>query len=92
MALILKTDGTKVEITATRADGTLSLKQMQQAVGGYIQLVNTANPDVILVVNEEGKLRDLPINEQATRIYFAAHGMSDVLVGDVLVCHTSEID
>ena len=38
---------------------------------------------MILVVNEEGKLNDLPINEIATS--FVLPIMKDIIVGDVLL-------
>ena len=37
-------------------------------LGGYIQVVQTANGDD-MVINEEGKLLGLPINSKATELY-----------------------
>lgn len=38
----------------------------QKAVGGYIEAVY--GTDFVLIVNEEGLLKDLPLNVEATRI------------------------
>ena len=73
----------------------LSLKEMQQAVGGYIEIAFDDGKTQI-ICNEEGKLVNLPINITATKIWeeklreqyknpsFAL--TQDVLVGDVLIC------
>ncbi len=73
----------------------LTLKEMQGAVGGYIQ-VAFDNGKTQIICNEEGKLANLPINVTATKIWeeklreqyknpsFAL--IHDVLVGDVLIC------
>ena len=38
-----------------------TLKALQEAVGGYIETVTLDN-GVVLICNEEGKLRDMPYN------------------------------
>jgi len=38
-----------------------TLKALQEAVGGYIETVTLEN-GVVLICNEEGKLRDMPYN------------------------------
>ena len=35
---------------------------MQQLVGGYIEAVTIVHPDLVIICNEEGKLRGLPYN------------------------------
>jgi hypothetical protein len=42
-------------------DGTFSLRQLQDAVGGYIEVVSEAKGKVVLV-DEEGLVKGLPIN------------------------------
>jgi hypothetical protein len=83
MAKIIKSDGTVVENVGT------SLKELQKAVGGYIEMVHTWD-NRWLIVNEEGKLMGLPVNEEATRLY--EYGDHDVIVGDVVVAEYGEID
>ena len=73
----------------------LSLKEMQKAVGGYIEVAFDDGKTQI-ICNEGGKLARLPINATATKIWeeklreqyknpsFTL--IHDVLVGDVLIC------
>lgn len=52
----------------TPANGTnFTLEEMQGIVGGYIQIINIGNGNV-MVINEEGKLLNLPKNAHATII------------------------
>jgi hypothetical protein len=76
MAILIKTDGTIVEDIAID-----SLAKQQDLVDGYIEYVYKDDK-----VNEEGLLRSLPINETATEMY------GTILVGDVIVTDSSEID
>jgi hypothetical protein len=60
----------------------INLKEMQECVGGYIEFVYLPD-NKILVVNEEGKLNDLPLNGLATMKFW--DNIGDILVGDVLL-------
>ena len=60
-----------------------SLKVLQDAVGGFIQPIGVGN--VELVINEEGKIFDLPYNEYGTRILRKAYSTDDYIVGDIVV-------
>lgn len=84
MAYLLKVDGSiekDVDVT--------SLEKMQALVGGYIQMVNTKDGD-LMIMDEEGKLKDKPINTKATEMY--RYGASDTIVGDVIIATEKEID
>jgi len=61
-----------------------TLEELQSIVDGYIECVYL-NDGMTMVVNEEGKLNNLPFNYSATEI---AHnsGIFDAIVGAVLVC------
>lgn len=75
---IIKSDGTITPYSP--ADGrAFTLKEMQQAVGGYIQQVGRFQNKSIWA-DEEGLLKELPLNEKASRLCFRP------IVGDVLVC------
>lgn len=70
-----------------------SLEELQEIVGGYIQVVRL-EPDAqgnawIMVLNEEGKLKGLPFNAEASKLY--QHGAVDPIVGTVLVCPTEMV-
>lgn len=78
-------------------DGAFSLADMQKMVGGYIQAVRL-NPVIVhedtrytwLVINEEGKLLSLPINNNATLMAVSAIRPDDYIVGDALMLEESE--
>ena len=44
------------------------LKSAQEFVGGYVECITFPNGDV-LIVNEEGKLMQLPLNPEATALW-----------------------
>src|SRR5262245_54888766 len=85
MATILRANGEMEDLP-----GPLSLEQMQKAVGGYIEFVTlriVGRERHIMIVNEEGLLKDLPVNPQATALYVEATRGAAVtpIVGDVIL-------
>lgn len=66
----------------------LVLRDMQQWVGGYIEVVpcvpflGPSVRDVRMVLDEEGKLKDKPCNVIASSLY----GTGEEIVGDVFLC------
>ena len=71
---------------------TFSLEELQAIVGGYIELVKLTD-DVVMIVDEEGKFKDYPMNYAATALWAKCHpGYSDWIAGDVVVCSTDMID
>jgi hypothetical protein len=84
---IIKTDGTLVKEAKTEAVG---LEELQAAVGGYIEAVSGFDTylgkKAVAFCNEEGKLKGLAYNDQATRFWsYAALGLQDALFGDVVI-------
>jgi Domain of unknown function (DUF3846) len=80
------------------ADGraVFSLKELQTAVGGYIEVVRAPylvdDAPTYLVLNEDGKRLNLPINRFATAMYHAAGGArDDVIVGNVVLATHREL-
>ena len=61
--------------------GEDTLHGMQQLVGGHIEIVRPINlpRPYVMIVNEEGLLRDLPINNTGALLY------QGVIVGNVLI-------
>lgn len=45
-----------------------TLEEMQKFVGGYVELI-AQDRETLMLVNEEGRLLGLPVNEVATRVY-----------------------
>jgi hypothetical protein len=62
-----------------QTDNKLTLEELQELVGGYIQVVNCWN-GVEMIVNEDGLSLGLPINAKASKIY--GHG---TVVGAVVL-------
>jgi hypothetical protein len=91
MATLIPADEATKVTTITTPEG---LDEWQRLVDGYIEMV-TLPDGRVFVVNEEGKLRGLPMNRRATALWYeavpAARGV-DVLVGDVVLCAEGEID
>ena len=60
-----------------------SLKTMQEIVGGYIQAIYPFDDSVALVVNDDGKIMNLPANrglrDENGRIY-------DIVCGTFFIC------
>lgn len=72
---------------------TESLRALQEAVGGYIERVSSADETVDLWCNEEGKLEGLPFNWPATALLYdlnPAFRGQDVLCGAVVVTGGSD--
>lgn len=63
-----------------------SLTELQNIVGGYIEIILTNKPGYLLVLNEEGKLQNLRYNEEATKLVDKVIQNKDFIVGDVLYC------
>jgi hypothetical protein len=95
--ITMKADGTLVKVVQR---GKPTLTQLQQAVGGYIEIVpyfarlGEYNRGTAYC-NEEGKIKrpSLPYNANATRAWEFVHSLADQdnLVGDVLfVAKTDE--
>lgn len=88
-ALLINTEGEGTIIEELAQD----LRTLQTILGGYIEAVpglfdRQGRAQAMLWCNEEGKLKDLPINHRATALWWAldaaARGM-DQLRGTVIV-------
>ena len=74
------------------------LKSAQEFVGGYVEGITFPNGDY-LIVNEEGKLKNLPLNEEATTLWRAtftkdkyAFGYDDFVVGPAILIKKKALD
>ena len=68
-----------------------SLKEAQEFVGGYVEGITFPNGDY-LIINEEGKLMNLPLNPEATTLWKATFdndnyitGRNDFVVGPAIL-------
>ena len=88
---LLRQDGSKEEVNPK--NGTdFSLDELQGFVHGNIQIVHLGRGE-IMVINEEGKLMNLPLNKEATFIakFKGAISAKDAIVGNALICHKSMV-
>ena len=62
------------------------LKELQDLVGGLIQVVYADDGKTQIVMDEEGKIKGKPINLEATGVWFPdQYILPDVIVGDAVV-------
>lgn len=90
MAKLFKTDGT-IKTVFPQNGKTFTLDELQGYVDGDIECVQALNK-LIFVMNDEGKLRGLEVNIKATAFYKMAFRSYDLLVGNVLVCRSKEME
>lgn len=89
MALLLRTNGTVERLEP--GPGGLSLDQLRAAIGGgaieVVTLGGTSARREVLVVDEDGLRKQLPVNEMATTIYRGGFPPRhrEVIVGDALL-------
>ena len=87
MATLIKTNGVETNLTPQNKTD-FQLTELQKIVGGLIQIVKTKDGRT-MVINEEGKINDLPINQKASELY--RYNEFDFIAGDVLICNENEI-
>jgi len=79
--LILRTNG-KIELVSSNL-ADFSLKELQDGINcDTIHIVQGRVTDMLLVIDDEGKLQGKPINPIATLLYQPEY---DFIVGDVIV-------
>ena len=59
-----------------------TLEDLQKNVGGHIEVVRPFDNDIVVICDEEGKLKQRPL----TRALIRNNAVVDVLVGDLIVC------
>lgn len=93
MAKWIKVDGNVVEVSPKNAGRCFTLDELKSFVGGWIECI-TVSPKQVMVINEEGKLLNLPFNAVATESFrMAFQPTDDFIVGDALLCEIgTEID
>ena len=74
-----------------------TLKEAQAFVGGYVEGISFPNGDY-LIINEEGKLKNLPFNEEASKLWKDTFdndnymtGRNDFVVGNAILIKKSAL-
>ena len=88
---IIKADGSVVNYSPA-SSAHYELKELQNIVGGYIQIIELGN-GWQMVIAEEGKLKGMPYNAIATDLAQEHEAIfeNDYIVGDVLICMEGDI-
>jgi Domain of unknown function (DUF3846) len=89
MNKLLLPDGTFENITPAN-NKNFTLEELQEYVGGYIQLIHLQD-NVVMVINEEGKLLDLPRNDKATVLANFHPDFDDYIMGNVVICKSEQV-
>lgn len=86
--ILLRIDGTNEDVTPKKR---FTLKELQSFVGGTIDIQRLPDGREI-ILNDDGKLIGLPINEEATKIWKEQYPITkypfnndELIVGDVVV-------
>lgn len=93
-AITITTTG---HVNETELTETTELADLQRAVGGYIQIIDLTE-ELAMVIDEEGKLQNKPVNDIATRLtqhFNAGLQAHDIIVGDAVLIgqrHGATID
>lgn len=91
MATWIKSDGSERQVHPENKKH-FKLAELQLLVGGYIEMLPLPSGGW-LVLNEDGKHKDLPRNGRATVLgHSCGIADNDFVVGDVLVCSSKEIE
>ena len=92
----INTDAAEFKIIEDSKDEP-TLKEAQEFVGGYVEGITFPNGDY-LIINEEGKLRNLPLNPEATALWKATFdndnfitGRNDFVVGPAILIKKSAL-
>ncbi len=92
MAYIIQPTG---KMTPLHREGGLTRTDFKQALGDcYLEFVNLVRVDggpsgtctLTMIVDESGRLKDLPFNPVATAFYRSMRGSESPIVGPALLC------
>jgi Domain of unknown function (DUF3846) len=87
MATFIKANGEETNVLPKNKTD-FKLDELQNYVGGFIEIVRTKG-NKMMIINEEGKINELPVNYKATEMY--QYDEFDFIAGDVLICNENEI-
>jgi len=86
-AFLVKPDGYVEPVAPRFGAKAFSLDEVQEYVGGYVQLI-TVNKNLVLLCNEDGGAQNLPENPEAARTLHKESGLDyGFIVGTVVICH-----
>ena len=88
--IVITTDGVRCGVDSQLIENTLdSLRDIVDGFIEYVSLGRRHDDGTHMYIDDEGKLRDLPFNELATRLVWS-HGYipegSDFIAGNAVIC------
>lgn len=86
-AVKITTDGGKEVVELEYGE---VLRPLQEAVGGYIELISLRHFVADMWVNEDGKMHHLAPNPVATQLWARENPNAEKLLGDVIVTGPSD--
>jgi len=93
MALLISESGEKAYVSPYECGESLSLKQMQDFVGGgLVQQVPMYDTKVTVWCNEEGLVKGMDDNAEASKYVTEKSGIPQMLVGPVVVFEEEDTD
>ena len=75
-SVIYRADGIR-EIISPNNGKHFQLEELQEIVGGYIEVMNLPTMEKKMVLNEDGRSMELPINRLATALFRDAYATSE---------------
>ena len=90
MAHIIKSSGEIIEVEPKNGKD-FTLEEVQKIVDGYVELAYLPDRKYMLV-NEEGLINELPVNMEASILYYGKLGVlsGNYIAGDVLICEPNQ--
>ena len=90
-AYVFEHDGVLKELNPKKK---FKLEELQAFVGGHIEIIYNLPMDKMMVINEEGKLQQLPYNLYATNLALLNHSISteDDIAGNAVILNNNQID
>jgi len=91
MAKLIKTDSSVTDIFPADKEAGFTLEEIYGAIGCELFEPLSLSNGKMLLMDEEGRLKGLAVNEQASVIASVDFGYSCVIVGNAIYCDQSEL-
>ena len=89
--ILIRVDGTINAYDLTPGSKSYDFNAMKDTIGCQYGEIVYLSKQVIMVLDEEGKLTGKQINRYATALFQERFGHIDPIVGDVVICHSRSI-
>lgn len=91
MAKVYFTDGTIKDITP-KNNIDFKLEELKEYIEGFLEVIYLKDTENIMIIDEEGKIKDLPFNKEATIIAMKNNSIypNDYITGNAIVCKFEE--